>query len=505
MPFCSPSAITIPKDRFRVATSDDPDVVKIALSIKDIGQLQPVLVTKQMELVDGLHRVLACQSLSREVWFEDEETARLILDNPLQRRVAELQANVKRKEFTPMELSLAIAEVDSLMRQIYGSREPGRPSSDGPETWSYKDTAAKMGYKSKGTVSDAVAVAKAIKAKSEISEAINKAKTMQEAVKIVRDTAKLEAIKELAKRQERRQAVNGVAPKETPLEFFSKRLILGEALEKLRGLQAGTVHMFITDPPWGVEVHKKASSDDRSHAGATAKAQGTYEDSPDTAIQLMEACIKEFYRVGKPDCWVVMFCSIKYWEHLCSVFRENGFAVYNKPLVWVKLHKDGTPYHTKSPSPTAWPASCTDFMVLARKGEPALAKFNEPDAFLYESIVPSKRIHQSQKPVSLLKDIISRFYHAGINQLLIDPFAGSGSTLLAAKQLGMTSFFGFELNPEFRERAIAWLATDGVGPESAKEFKQRTTTAIYDLSDFEDEDEEQNEEQDEDSQDDEVL
>jgi len=48
-----------------------------------------------LELVDGLTRVLASKKLGKEVWWEDDKTGQLKLDTPIQRRRAELQANLK--------------------------------------------------------------------------------------------------------------------------------------------------------------------------------------------------------------------------------------------------------------------------------------------------------------------------------------------------------------------------------------------------------------------------
>ncbi|KOQ95439.1 site-specific DNA-methyltransferase, partial [Escherichia coli] len=51
-------------------------------------------------------------------------------------------------------------------------------------------------------------------------------------------------------------------------------------------------------------------------------------------------------------------------------------------------------------------------------------------------------------PISLMKTLIELTTQEG--QLVIDPFSGSGSTLVAAKELGR-SYIGFELNPAYVE------------------------------------------------------
>jgi hypothetical protein len=178
MPFCSPEKINIPDDRFR--TANDHEVFDMAESIKLCGQLQPILVTKRMELVDGLHRLLACKKIQKDVWWVDEEEGKLLLEDPRLRRIAEFQANFRRREFTPFEQAKAIAELDDSMRELYGSRKAGKGLQEG---WTQKDTAKKLGYKSHRRVSEALLIAKA--AKDDNIPGLENAKTFIELMKMV--------------------------------------------------------------------------------------------------------------------------------------------------------------------------------------------------------------------------------------------------------------------------------------------------------------------------------
>ena len=60
------------------------------------------------------------------------------------------------------------------------------------------------------------------------------------------------------------------------------------------------------------------------------------------------------------------------------------------------------------------------------------------------------RIHPAQKPVALLKQIIEIFTDPG--DVVIDPCAGSGATLRAARELGRHSY-GFEVSRDFYNKA----------------------------------------------------
>ena len=66
----------------------------------------------------------------------------------------------------------------------------------------------------------------------------------------------------------------------------------------------------------------------------------------------------------------------------------------------------------------------------------------------------SEKIHPTQKPVELLKTLIEIFTDEG--DVVIDPVAGSGSTLVAAERLNRKGY-GFEIKKEFWTKANQWL------------------------------------------------
>ena len=68
-----------------------------------------------------------------------------------------------------------------------------------------------------------------------------------------------------------------------------------------------------------------------------------------------------------------------------------------------------------------------------------------------------KKIHPTQKPIALLKQLISLYTDEG--DTVIDPVAGSGSTLVAAKQLNRNSY-GFEIKKDFYKLAKEWVEQD---------------------------------------------
>lgn len=88
-----------------------------------------------------------------------------------------------------------------------------------------------------------------------------------------------------------------------------------------------------------------------------------------------------------------------------------------------------------------------------------LPKFNNNGKMIFNCIdwprdTVSEKIHPTQKPVELLKTLIEIFTDPG--DVVIDPVAGSGSTLIAAERLNRKAY-GFEIKKEFWTKANAWL------------------------------------------------
>jgi len=78
-----------------------------------------------------------------------------------------------------------------------------------------------------------------------------------------------------------------------------------------------------------------------------------------------------------------------------------------------------------------------------------------------------QKIHPTQKPVKLLEKLIRIFTDPG--DVVIDPVAGSGSTLIAAENLGRKAY-GFEIKKDFHRKATAWIEKCRTAREEIKEF-----------------------------------
>lgn len=88
-----------------------------------------------------------------------------------------------------------------------------------------------------------------------------------------------------------------------------------------------------------------------------------------------------------------------------------------------------------------------------------LPKFNNNGKMIFNCIdwerdSDSERLHPTQKPVALLKKIIEIFTDEG--DIVIDPVAGSGSSLVAAIEMNRKAY-GFEIKKKFHMDATRWI------------------------------------------------
>ena len=128
--------------------------------------------------------------------------------------------------------------------------------------------------------------------------------------------------------------------------------------------------------------------------------------------------------------------------------------------------------------------NCEYGLVLYRD---RLPKFNNNGKMIFNCMDwprdnESVKIHPTQKPIKLLERIIEIFTDPG--DVVIDPVAGSGSTLVAADNLGRKSH-GFEIKKDFFEAATKWIDSNKLMRHEIKEFGfakseiQKTSSILF--------------------------
>jgi site-specific DNA-methyltransferase (adenine-specific) len=101
-----------------------------------------------------------------------------------------------------------------------------------------------------------------------------------------------------------------------------------------------------------------------------------------------------------------------------------------------------------------------EFMLVAQKGSPAHTwngGNTTPNVWRINKIIPSKHQHPTEKPVELMGKTIQ--IHSNEGDTVLDPFMGTGATVVAAKNLGRRAI-GIEIEEKYCEIAVKRLAQD---------------------------------------------
>lgn len=155
--------------------------------------------------------------------------------------------------------------------------------------------------------------------------------------------------------------------------------------------------------------------------------------------------IKEPKQTCKAPCMIV-FCSFEQQFELISKAKDYGLNKYINLI----FRKNFSAQVLKSNMRIV--GNCEYALLFYRD---KLPKFNNNGKMIFNCIDWKKdtvtpKIHPTQKPVSLLRYLIETFTDKG--DVVIDPCAGSGTTLLAAAQCNRKAY-GFEIKKNFYKDA----------------------------------------------------
>lgn len=165
---------------------------------------------------------------------------------------------------------------------------------------------------------------------------------------------------------------------------------------------------------------------------------------------------------------MIVFCAFEQMQTVIEYGKRYGFAK-SYPLVFCKN------YSAQVLKANMKIVGATEYAVVLYRDK--LPKFRNTDENGERHMVFNwfewrrdgkdiPKIHPTQKPVNLMKRLIEVFTDPG--DVVIDPVAGSGSTLRAAYECGRNSY-GFEVDKNFYEKAKEKM----IGPLfSAPEFDQ---------------------------------
>jgi len=198
---------------------------------------------------------------------------------------------------------------------------------------------------------------------------------------------------------------------------------LGDCTQIMSHIPSGSVDLIVTDPPYLVNYR---SRDGRTIAG-------------DIHSDWLEPAFAEMHRVLRNNRFAISFYGWNHVDKFMAAWRKAGFRIVGH-FVFAK-HYASRKGFTEARHECAY---------LLAKGRPQAPQYALPDVMPWGKYT-GNRLHPTQKPLEILRPLIHSY--SDIGDVILDPFAGSGSTLLAAKQL-RRSWIGIEMDHSYHHNAI---------------------------------------------------
>jgi DNA modification methylase len=192
-------------------------------------------------------------------------------------------------------------------------------------------------------------------------------------------------------------------------------IVHGDCVEVMRQMPSASVDFILTDPPYITRY--------RDRSGRTV--------INDDNSQWLEPTFRQMYRLLKHGSFCVSFYGWNNADLFINAWRAAGFRIVGH-IVFRKKY-----------------TSSTRFLRYQHEQAYLLAKgYVQPPASPLPDVIDwtytGNRLHPTQKPVGVLQPLIETFSQPG--SLVLDPFCGSGSTLVAASRSNRR-FIGIELDP----------------------------------------------------------
>lgn len=286
----------------------------------------------------------------------------------------------------------------------------------------------------------------------------------------------------------------------------TEQIILGDCRDVLSELTEQSISACITDPPYNYEfVGHKWDADEINRRTGRARANGSkilvknipygsglaggvrnerwYERNQENILDYQSWCLewgKQVFRVLKPGGIIAVFNSTRTVAHVQVALEAAGFyardcIVYRRPSGIPKgLNLSAKLKQKKHAEYEIWKGwhSCLrneweaiailqkpleqNYLNTFIKHEVGLFFTENADGSFQSNIIENIKkdkedkfnVHCTVKPLALMEKLVEMFVPPSCKHIVLDPFAGSGTTLLAAKNLGR-SYIGIEIVPEY--------------------------------------------------------
>lgn len=199
------------------------------------------------------------------------------------------------------------------------------------------------------------------------------------------------------------------------LDEMKNKVILGDCLEIMKQLPDKCIDLVLTDPPYGIGIggiaRDRADINKEGNSVRKAYAVADWDDNIPSELHF-----KEMFRISKNQ----VICGGNYFVK----YLQEGHKGW---VIWDKGQRD---------------LDMSDCELIYTSFDCPTRIFTLHRAKLWAE----KPQHPTQKPIELIKYLVEKFSKE--NDLILDPFLGSGTTAIACKQL-KRNFIGIEISADY--------------------------------------------------------
>jgi site-specific DNA-methyltransferase (adenine-specific) len=245
------------------------------------------------------------------------------------------------------------------------------------------------------------------------------------------------------------------------LKTMKKQILFNDHFQNFKSYGLHKAQLIIADIPYNLGNNAYASNpawykDGDNSNGESELAGKSFFDTDENfkPAEFMHFCSKllknEPKEKGQAPCMIV-FCAFDQQMYLIELAKRYGLNNY----INLVFRKNFSAQVLKANMKIV--GNCEYGLLFYRE---KLPKFNNNGKMVFNCIdwerddATVEKLHPTQKPLKLLKKLIEIFTDEG--DVVIDPCAGSGSTLVSALQLKRKAY-GFEIKKDFHAKATQWI------------------------------------------------
>lgn len=399
-------------------------IEELAESLRRVGQINPIVITRDGVLVAGERRLTASKMIG---WTDIMVQFVEDLDE-YELAIIELEENIKRVDLTWQDQCLALEKFHKLKKET-------------EEDWTQDATALALGMTSP-EVSEKLVVAKEILNGNDRIATADKFSMARNLVRRDQERKRSAVLDNIIPATVTQTAVEAEVEEESAPPPAKIIPLINEDFHEWAAAYCDTKFNLIhCDFPYGINV----ADSPRQNSGI----QEYYEDSKDVYFALLDTLEMAMSNVVSESAHLIFWFSMDYYQITMERLTKMGWKVNPFPLIWHKSDNAGI-----APDPQRGPRRTYETAFFASRGD---RKLTEAGAVSNSFAFPGKKgpdgIHLSEKPVAMLQHFLRMVcddYSA-----VLDPTCGSGNALKAAGNLSAARVLGIEKSKDFYETAVA--------------------------------------------------